>query len=619
MCGISLAINTRQSGVPESLIKGMNDLIAHRGPDDEGYYYSHSLAMGHRRLAIIDLSEAGHQPMQRGQLTISYNGEIYNYLELRQELCKLGHNFKTATDTEVVLAAYQVWGVESFRRFNGMWAFILFDQDANELILCRDHFGIKPLCYTHSGEWFLAGSEIKQFQACSEFKSILNKKTTFNFLALGLLNDSNETFFQNVFHLPAGHYLSYNLSSHQYNITAWYQLSEAISACSSDNYDTAVLKVEDLFTNSLRLRMRSDVRVGSCLSGGIDSSSIVCKVYSEQLANPDFATITSSYKENGYNEEVYSDAVSQATGIAAFKVYPDLTKFWVHGDMDKMLYHQDQPVSSATHYSEFSVFDVARQKKMIVMLDGQGSDEFLCGYGEFYMTYVKELIRSCKIFTALRTLSFKAAHQNNHLIFQIFLFLKSAYYHSIIGVIKRFLGKPSFPCLSAEWQKAGEGHLKDYSYGTVRELSLVQMQHSSIPYQLHSEDRNSMMFSIESRLPFLDHRLVEYVISLPTEFKIREGYTKAVLRDAISNLPSLVRQRKDKMGFVAPDIPWIKANKQYVRANLKELVDNSDMFTEQLIARFDGFIDGTLGYDPIFFRALALNRFCKIFNMSIER
>ncbi len=595
----------------------MNDKVIHRGPDDEGYFFEKNFAFGHRRLSIIDLSKAGHQPMQREHLTITYNGEIYNYIELKEELIGKGYSFHSATDTEVILAAYEEWGTGAFERLNGMWAFAIHDSVKNEIILCRDHFGIKPLYFTKTGHFFLAGSEIKQFTVFNDFIPVLNKKIAVNFLVNGLLNHSDETFFEGVNELRAGHYLTYNLSKHDFKITKWYDLDKS-SIKVNDEYQQAVQHVRELFTNSVQIRMRSDVRVGSCLSGGIDSSSIVCTVAEHKLSNSDFATITSCFEDKRYDEQQFSDIVSKSTGIAAVKTFPNLDHLWTEGDLDKILYHQDQPIATASHYSEFSVFKKAKEQHMIVMLDGQGSDEYLCGYGEFFIVRIRELIRKLNFGSAIRLLKSKAAHNNVSFSKQLNTFIRTAYIFNVQKLVKKIIGKKEHAYLSKEWEKISRQNAIDPERNNIRDLSIQEIQHSSIPYQLHSEDRNSMLFSIESRLPFLDHRLVEYIIGLPSSFKIREGYTKAILRDAITELPDAIKFRKDKMGFVAPDAQWIIQNKEKVRAELKEIIDQTGIFTNELLERYDKFINGRLGYEPVYFRALTYSRFCKIFKMSVQ-
>lgn len=615
MCGISIAIDKRNQPVPLELITKMNDKIVHRGPDDEGYYHGGNFALGHRRLSILDLSAAGHQPMQWKHLWITYNGEVYNYVELRDELKTLGHNFKTGTDTEVILAAYEQWGNDAFARFNGMWSFAIYDGLNNKLVLCRDHFGIKPLYYTHTPQYFLAASEIKQFTVVPGFKSRLNKAAAVNYLVHGLLNYSQETFFLGVKELRPGHYLEYDLSNHSTKLVQWYDINQA-SSLVADSFETAVDKVRHLFSESVRIRMRSDVRVGSCLSGGIDSSSIVSMIHSRHLANGSFATITSCYNDKRYDEQEFSDAITDHTKYPALKVFPNLNDLWNLGDFDKMLYHQDQPIISASHYSEFKVFETARANGIIVMQDGQGSDEYLCGYGEFYIARVKEMIRSLDIRGAVKLMREKAAHRQHSFETEVRNFINSALGSPLQHRIKKIIGKSDFPWLSQRWRRLASENQVNFTRSNIRDLSVAEIVYSSIPYQLHSEDRNSMLFSIESRLPFLDPRLVEYCLSLPSSYKIRNGYTKAVLREAVSELPEKISRRKDKMGFVAPDVSWIVENKEQVRADLRDLVDTTGIFSDELLNRFDRFIGGSLGYESIYFRAMAFKRFCRIFQLD---
>ena len=616
MCGISIAINTKNYPVDLRQIKNINDKVIHRGPDDEGFYFGKNFAFGHRRLSIIDLSKNGHQPMVRENLCITYNGEIYNYIELRNELMNLGHVFRSASDTEVILAAYHQWGVESFKKLNGMWAFALADESTNEIILCRDHFGIKPLYLTATENYFLAGSEIKQFTAVPEFKPVLNKPVAAKFLVHGLLNYSDQTFFEGVSELRPGHYLKYHLSTNHWEVKPWYDLAQAVKPV-HDSFDEAVKKTRALFLDSLKLRMRSDVRVGSCLSGGVDSSAIVSVIAGGQLANTNFATITSCYDDQRYDEQQFSNLVTAQTGYKAIKVFPQLEDLLQDDVIDKMIYHQDQPFSTASHFSEYKVFEAARKEKMIVMLDGQGSDEYLCGYPEFYNATINNFFCSVQWGKMIKAISEKAKHKQVSFLNEIIQLGRTNILYPALHLYKKLIGRQSPEWLNEKWANNLESNAA--SSNDIRKLSIEEMVRTSIPYQLHSEDRNSMLFSIESRLPFLDHRLVEYCIGLPSSYKIRNGFTKAVFREAISELPQPIKNRKDKMGFVAPDAEWMLQHKDLVREDLKEAIARTGAFSEKLLHRFDRFAEGKKDYETIYFRAMTFNRFCKIFNMTIDQ
>ena len=616
MCGISVAISLEDKSELESVIKPMNDIINHRGPDDEGFYFGHNFALGHRRLSILDLSSAGHQPFQWKNLWVTYNGEVYNYIELRDELDQLGYRFSTTTDTEVIMAAYDEWGVEAFKRFNGMWSLAIFDSAKNEIIFCRDHFGIKPLFYTQTENYFLAGSEIKQFTTLNEFKPILNNDTAVNFLASGHLNYSQETFFQGVRELPAGHYLVYNLKNHSTKKIKWYDIKDSINVSKLSEEDS-ITQFRKLFSESVKIRMRSDVTVGSCLSGGIDSSAIVSIVKAEELANEEFATITSCFEDKNYDEQIFSDLVSSSTNYKAIKVFPELNNLWDEGHLDKIIFHQDQPVYSGSCYSEFNVFKTARENDMSVMLDGQGSDEYLCGYGEFYIVRLKQLLRQFKWKSAALLIMEKANHRKQSIFKEWESFIKSAYLYPLVIAMKRRFSKENYEWMTDNWQQLARKKIVTYRANTVVDLSIEEIKYSSIPYQLHSEDRNSMMFSIESRLPFLCPRLVEYTIGLDDKYKIKNAYTKYVLRQAVPEMPLAIRERKDKMGFVSPDEVWMKRNKDLVRLEIQESIDRYSIFSDKLLLKFDDFTDGKGQYDSLFFRVISFNRFCKLFKMTI--
>jgi asparagine synthase (glutamine-hydrolysing) len=616
MCGISLIIQTKQEQPEESLIHAMNQKVVHRGPDDEGVFIHNNVALGHRRLSIIDVSVKGHQPMQKDGVWITYNGEVYNYLELRTELEALGYSFDSACDTEIILAAWLEWGVKSFERMNGMWAIIIYDLKAGKVILSRDHFGIKPLFYTSSGSYFLAGSEIKQFTAIPSFQPNLNHKVAYNFFLSGLLNYSEESFFDGVLAVKPGHYLEYDLSSNRYTDYEWYSLPGRIKPV-QDNFETAKLKIAELIKDSLRIRVRSDVRLGSCLSGGIDSSGIVTTLYTNKYVNGSFATITSCFEDKAFDERFYSDIVTAKTRHLGISVFPDLDELITLDHLDLMLYHQEQPISTASHYSEFKVFETAARNGFKVMLDGQGADEYFWGYDEFFTTKVEYLIKKGRIFRALDLLRHKAAHNESSLLEELKVAFNTFYFFPLIKYSKNAVGIPEIPWIEKVWQKQLSAGEFESETADCNALSMEQMKFSSLPYQLHSEDRNSMLFSVESRLPFLDPRLVEYVMGLPASFKISDGYSKFILREALEDLPEEIRYRKHKMGFPAPDQTWVKNNPSMIRQKLSEAIDEIPFFNENLLSRYEQFLKGEIGYEPIYLRAISFHRFIKIFKLII--
>jgi asparagine synthase (glutamine-hydrolysing) len=589
MCGISLIVNKNNQPILEERIKVMNDLVQHRGPDGEGFLLHKNFAFGHRLLSIIDHSEKGHQPLMFGNNRIIYNGELYNYIELKNELTNLGYTFNSKTDTEVLLAAYTHWGVDAFKKFNGMWAFVIYDANKEALILCRDNFGMKPLYYTNTSSQFMAASEIKQFIVNKEFEMVLNKKVAKDFIDYGLVNYNAETFFENVYELRAGNYLTYTLQSNKCEIKKWYNIEEEVKPI-KDDYKTAKVKIKSLFEESVRLRMQADVHMGSFLSGGVDSSAIVCTIKENNLNNEDFSTVTSCFDNPKYDEQEYSDVITSATGITGHKIYPQLEDLIGNKILEKIIYHLDQPISSLSQFAEYEVCKKSKETNLKVMMDGQGSDEYLCGYNEFKATYLKE---------AIKKLQFKSISKNLKML-NILLNLKIAIKNRLRHKKIIYFRKHTF-------------YKKYQKIKTVKELSIVQIQQTSLPAQLHSLDRNSMCFSIEARMPFLDKNLVEYCVGLPAKFKIKNNFSKFIFREAIDYVPNKVRFRKTKMAFEAPEEEWMLANKEIVKDELNMVIDKFNFINPTFNVDFSNYCKGNISYNPVFFRLLAFNKFHNVF------
>lgn len=626
MCGISSIISKSSQPISPLLIQEMTDTINHRGPDGEGYFIGQNFALGHRRLAIIDLTEDGNQPMSYWGLTIVFNGEIYNYLELKEELQQLGYLFATHSDTEVILAAYHRWGQQCLERFVGMWSFVLYDQQKNILFGSRDRFGVKPFLYTDTSDYFLIGSEIKQFTACESFKPILNKTATYDYLSKGLLNHNNETFFEGIFNLPGGHWLVYDLSTHQKVIERWYKPD--LAPIQGISFEAAAVRYRDLLAESVRLRERSDVQVGAALSGGLDSSAIVCLMHEDNEDRKNFQTITSCYTQKEYDEQIFADTVTQKTGFAAHKIFPDLNDLLQQNLLDVMVWHQEQPFSTASHFSEYKVFEAAQKKGIKVMLLGQGSDEHTAGYPAFYMAHYLQLLKSGRIFTLIYELKFKAKNEQipffkTCLSFARFLFINALLHWIKYNLLRHSVLVPtwySITPLGITENKLPTPDLRRLiNLRSVRQLSHDQVFCSSIPYQVHSEDRNSMLHSIESRAPFLDHRLVEFMLKLPDDFKIRRGQRKAIMRKALDGiLPDSIRDRTDKMGFVAPDELWFKQNPDLILKALTDAIqDSKGIFTQDLILSYQLFLEGKRAFDDRYMKALTLSSLIRQYKLEL--
>lgn len=607
MCGISGLIRLSGEPVELPLLESMTDVIAYRGPDDCGYWTSNNVGFGHRRLSILDLSDAGHQPMSRGNLHLTYNGEIYNYIELRQILTNEGYKFSTATDTEVIIAAYQQWGVSCFDKFNGMWSLAIYDESNKKIICSRDRFGIKPFCYTRTQGYFAFGSESKQLLKVPDLDKSIDLEVVHNYLHNSYLNTDENTFLKEVKELRGGHYLTVDLTTNNVKITKWYHLPKKTSRI--PNFKEVTHQFKAAFSNSVALRMRSDVTVGSCLSGGLDSSAIVCTVDHAKLSNNEFRTISSCYSDKESDEQEFIDIVTNQTQFDAIKIFPDLNRLISEKIWDKIIYHQDQPIISFSHFSEFAVFEAASKNNIIVMLDGQGSDEYLAGYTEFIGAHLRGLLKKFKLFSYLKFL-YQRSRLLNTPFFKILM-------HRVLTDLKttsdnRQNIKPFF---TKEFLKSSDA--KRYKPESITELSLLQLEKVSIPFQLHSEDRNSMMHSIESRLPFLDVNLVELAINLPESYKLRNGETKAVLRTALHGiLPERIAQRQDKKGFPAPDIELFNNNSDLIIQELQSAIQkNPTIFTEELVLSFKNYLAGNRDYNTIWLRAISFNKWRTLFKV----
>lgn len=607
MCGITTIISKTNLAVESKLLEEATDAIKHRGPDGYGYYYGSNFAMGHRRLAIIDLSDDGIQPMERHGFVITFNGEIFNYIELRDELATLGYKFSTETDTEVILQAYKHWGEDCQNHFIGMWAFVLYDAKENILFCSRDRFFQKPFLYTQCGSHFMIGSEIKQFTFHSDFKAILNLETTFDFFENQLINHSSETFFTDVFSLDGGHQLVYNLDSHQCNISKWYNPRYKLT--NKLNFKAAKDKYSLLLKDSIKMRLRSDVTVGVALSGGIDSSGITCLAHDVDKEGK-YTAITSCYSDKRYDELIYAEIVAKKTEFELIKKYPDLNDLISEKVLDVMTWHHEQPILSGSHFSEYSVFEEARKQNITVMLCGQGPDEHSAGYQSFFSYYYLMLLKQWKWYSLVLALKVKSGGLvSNFKQFLGFLFLNSLRYKPTPFIeYEKFSKKPLKP------KAAFFGKIN-----SIRKFSLEQIYKTSIPYQAHSEDRNSMCFSIESRSPYLDHRLVEFAISLPDKFKIRDNTNKWILREVLKPyLPPEIYNRNDKMGFVAPDEIWFKENATTIKPLLSEAVSLlNGLIKDDVLEYYDSFVRGERPFVGIFLKILSLASLCRQYKMTI--
>jgi asparagine synthase (glutamine-hydrolysing) len=559
MCGIAGIIEKKAARVDETRLKAMTAQVAHRGPDGEGFAFLGTVGFGHRRLAILDLRPEGAQPMSYGDsgLTIIHNGEIYNYLELRETLKALGHQFHTQTDTEVILAAYRAWGEDCVTRFNGMWAFAIHDTKRQLVFCSRDRFGVKPFYYHEDETRLVFGSEIRQILPfCSAIRA--NREAVENFIITTGNDLGDDTFFEGVKRLPASHSLVYDLASHQHRLTRYYTLTRPL-AVSDASREEATDALFAQLVDAVKLRLRSDVKVGTCLSGGLDSSS-VASIAASLSRKGAFAAITAVSEQESNNEAGYAALVAAAAGLDWYQVTPSYDEFVA--SLPEIVRVQEEPFGSASIVMQYWVMKTARANGIPVLLDGQGGDELLLGYERYYATAILRMFKERGLLTTLREL--RQIRRNNSKMHMLNIFkylLGAASSHLRYGYYlwqHRYLRHhPQRP-----------PHLKALARAVtdVWALQALDVTSTSLPSLLRFEDKNSMAHGIETRLPFLDYRLVEMALALPVDYKIHDGWSKWLLRQAMfGNMPDSIVWRKNKIGFEAPEAIWLVRHQEIMR------------------------------------------------------
>jgi asparagine synthase (glutamine-hydrolysing) len=663
MCGITgfMAFN---DGLDLKYIESMNKLIRHRGPDDEGYYiqdefggelilggddtsYSKDeynylprdninnldnnkakFALGHRRLSIVDLSELGHQPLsiENGNYWITYNGEVYNHIEIRKELEDMGYKFISHSDTEVILTAYMEWGEGCLHKFNGMFAFIIYDKLLHKCFIARDRFGVKPLYYYQDTKGIYFASEIKQFTVLPEWQARLNHQRAFDFLVHGLTDHTNETLFRGVYQLRGGEFACVELNrlsdSKVFNLTPskWYQLNTTLY---KHDYFMACEDFKRTFLEAVKLRLRADVDVGSCLSGGLDSSAIVSAMALE-LENSSNSIKTfsacSHYKE--FDETRYVNIVTKHTDAVPFYCYPELDGLF--SDIREITWHQDEPFGSTSIYAQWRVFELASQNKIKVMLDGQGADEQLAGYqGLYFQVMLNQLLKQFRLVRFIMELYWlKKIHGFNIYkgLLKAFLSILPTKFTSLIGKV---LKKQKYLINWLNNDHLNYNNIDPFSSldkSSLQNTGYSQIIYNNLPMLLHWEDRDSMAHSIESRVPFLDFKLVELVCSMPDEYKIKDGVTKRVLRDALDGiLPEAIKDRMSKLGFVTPEQLWISENAVLFKQQLEKSIASSlgVLNKDKVLNVFDEVISGKSAFDFWLWRVINFGQWMDLFQVKL--
>jgi len=620
MCGIA-GIFSLQEKISPQWIKTMAERIRHRGPDDEGYLgidtragkvtqwggkdskvtlpsidsvkdSNINLFLGHRRLSILDISPAGHQPMANSDKTlwIIYNGEIYNYLELKKELESHGYAFSTGTDTEVLLAAYQQWGDRVLEKLDGMWSFVIYDKRKNRLFGARDRFGVKPFYYYNKGPFFAFASEIKALVHLPFYKRELNNDALFDFLMYGFEERNEQGVFKDIFELQPAFSFYLDLKTGEFEKQQYYQLEyePGWERKVEKNMDKVSTRVKELIFDSVKKRLQADVPIGSCLSGGIDSSTIVCAINNFISEEPITQigdrqkVFTASYEVESIDESKWASLVVNQTKTDWFQTYPTAEE--LYKDLEDLVYIQDIPFSSTSLYAQYRVMKLASEQHMKVMLDGQGGDELFTGYTLYYDVFFLDMLKHMDLGRFLK----EWRGLNNAPVSRSFLSK---------ALIKRF-GKILLPETFKQVYRKRKTRENIYfnpdflqmfgkRYKDIYEremVSLNKMLHrfyfvDHLKPLLKYEDRNSMRFGIEARTPFSDDiNLVEYVFKLPASYKIYRGWSKYLLRQSMKGiLPEEIRLRKDKIGFATPEGYWLgqlkDRLKEYITDDVGDILD----------------------------------------------
>ena len=549
MCGISGIISKVKN--KEELIKGMNDKIIHRGPDAEGIYKSKSVAFGQRRLSIIDLTDNGNQPIynEDKSIVVVYNGEIYNYKDLREELIASGHKFTTNTDTEVLVHGYEEWGYELPTKLRGMFAFSIYDTKKDEVFIVRDHFGIKPLYYYQNDEVFLFSSEIKSFMAVPSFKKELNKEMLGAYLTFSF-TPGKRTFFKDVYKLEPGHYLVYDVKKNAYKDTKWFSYKFDKT---DKSYEEIVEDISKMMKSSVNHHLISDVEVGSFLSSGVDSSYLV------SLAKPN-KTYTVGYTNKKYSEIDNAADLTNRLGITNTSSL--ITKEEYMEALKSVYYHMDEPTTDACSIAVYFLSKLA-SKDVKVVLSGEGADEFFGGYNSYDdHPYTKLPLWIRKTVAAICKVLPK--NKITRYLIRRGLSIEESY----VSINRNFYDDELVDVLKYKDYLKNKDILKDTFKEYEKESELNKKQAVDIRYWLADNillivDKMTMAFSIESRTPFTDIEVFKLASTLPKEYKIRNKMTKSSLRDAAKKDIPNDSYKKKKLGFPVPVREWIKEDDFY--------------------------------------------------------
>ena len=670
MCGIAGITNTGNGGYSAKDIQLMTDIVRHRGPDDAGFLLvsedgtvltaggddtpgevyaaetpykpqlnisgipgnSFRVALGHRRLSIQDLTPLGHCPLsyKNGRYWITFNGEIYNFPLLKEELELLGHHFISHTDTEVILAAYDQWGTECVHRLQGMWAFAIYDIALKELFFSRDRFGIKPLYYWVSpGGSLCFASEIKQFTQLPDWKAKLNKERTCDYLLYNVTDHTDETMFTGVYHVLPGHCFKCNINHFtavpygKIALTKWYDPKYTGSDIS---FAEAAETFEKLFRASVKKHLIADVPVGAALSGGLDSSSVVCEIdnmLKNSHSNIKQKTFSYTSSDERYNEQKWIDEVLKQ--VSAEPHFVGETGDIVNTAVD-LIWYNDEPTQSQSEMAAFFVYRLAKENNIKVVISGKGADEYLSGYKSYRLFRWTLLLKKGQFWRLNKEIRDSKAHINLGLM-GTYLRLCYFFVPTFVKKIFRYAGSTYKIVKSiVDFDKLGNNDLHPYDDEAYAEDSIFKIASRNIFYNplpkfLRYEDRMSMANSVESRVPFLDHELVEFTMQQKADYLDAPGEQKKILLHGLKKLlPPAILSRKTKIGFITSEEKWVR---QQMTPAFRKLLEESIAHSHGILKPgaldyFDKIVAGTEPFDYTYWRLIAFGLWMKTFNVQLD-
>lgn len=575
----------------------MLDTITHRGPDDDAKLVQNNFTCGMRRLAIIDLSDNLY-PMKSsdGSVEVVFNGEIYNYKELRNQLKQMGYVFKSESDSEVIVYGYQAWGEEFIQKLRGMFAIALYDSTKDQLLLARDRLGIKPLYYAEVNGRLVFASEIKAiFAAYPELSREADDTAVMRFLLTRVHDDTKRTFFANVKRLMPGHYMVVDNQGNFRSQRYWFPVTNTSFRADKPEQEY-VEELREKLLETMSLHLIADVPVGVNLSGGLDSSGVVClankllKEGTDMHTKGKLLTFSAVHPGETIDESEYIDEVLKYTGAESFKVVPDVEEFWK--EIDTWAYFQEEPTISAAPYAYYTVMREAT-KHVTVLLSGQGGDELWAGYIPYFMTYIQTAADANAYWEIIRE-SFQGRDLYGSFIKErINQWLKRDTRLNVRNILN------SETIAKMEPESTTFTHRRNLNSRLFEDLTV-----STVPNLLRYEDKNSMSHSLESRVPFLDHVYVEHVMSIPAEMKIKNGWNRYLYRQAMDGwMPDKIKNRRSKVGFVNSEWEWLQAKADVIREIFKSEQFRSRKWwnAENVLSEFNAWIAGAKWGDGLMF------------------